>query len=87
MSFVLCGSPPGSHNSSFSSSDVWYPSISMDETSIASPSQDLSSFMAFLRMPLSEGEVEDGLESGHVIDSCDTIDCRTTCLLTHWSLE
>ena len=65
-SFVLCGLPPGSHNSSFSGFDVLYPSVSMDETSIAGPSQDLSLFLAFLRMPLSEGEVEGGLESGHV---------------------
>ena len=65
-SLVLCGSPPGSHNSSFSGFDVLHPSISMDETSIAGPSQDFSSFLAFLRMPLSEGEVEGGLELGHV---------------------
>ena len=38
----------------------------MDETSVTSPTQDLSSFLAFLRMPLSEGEVEGGLELGHV---------------------
>ena len=66
MSFVLCGSPPGSHNSSFSGFDVMYPPISMDEMSIAGSSQDLSSFLAFLRMPLSEGEVEGVLESGNV---------------------
>ena len=50
----------------FSGFDVLYPPISMDETFIAGPSQDLSSFLAFLRMPLSEGEVEGGLELGHV---------------------
>ena len=66
MSSVLCGSPPGSHNSSSSGFDVMYPPVSMDETSIVSPSQDLSSFLAFLRMLLSEGEVEGGLESGRV---------------------
>ena len=63
-SSVLCGSPPGSHNSSFSGFDVMYPSASMDETSIAGPSQDLSSFLAFLRMPLSEGGVRGVLASG-----------------------
>ena len=60
-SFVLCGAPPGPHNSSLSSCDVLYPSTSMDETFIAGPSQDLSSFLAFLRMPLTEGEVEGGV--------------------------
>ena len=38
----------------------------MDEMSIAGPIQDLSLFLAFLRMPLSEGEVEGGVELGHV---------------------
>ena len=65
MSFVLCGSPPGSHNSSLSGCDVLHPSTSMDEMSIAGPSQDLSSFLAFLRMPLSEGEVEGGVGIVH----------------------
>ena len=37
----------------------------MDETSIAGPSQDLPSFLAFLRMLLSEGEVEGGVGIVH----------------------
>ena len=61
MSFVLCGSPPGSHNSSLSGCDILYPSTSMDDVSIAGPSQELSSFLAFLRMLLSDGEVEGGV--------------------------